>query len=143
MSEDPWKLLRAGRDEGALDALRDAFTREETPSHITELGIAHLWVRDYTTASAHFGGVISKYPKHAAIFYGMAGVAQWCLNDRRTAVAQWRAGLHCDFADGAGGITIPLLLFFASVVAPKACSRAEAEDLLIERANDPRVRVWP
>jgi hypothetical protein len=116
---NPWHLLRYGDAEQALALLRRVYARQSTPSHIMELGVAYLWTGDYDSARAHFNDAIRKFPRSMSSFYGMAGVAEWCMGECAAAVGDWRAGLNARFADAAGlGIRLPLLLFTASVLAP-------------------------
>ena len=109
-----------------------------------ELGVAYLWVQDYQAAWEHFDSANQRYPKHADVFYGMAGAAKWCSNDPQESVRQSAAGLECQYADAAGGVRLPLLLFFASVVRPQVFDRTEAETLLaILREGSLRARNSP
>jgi tetratricopeptide (TPR) repeat protein len=143
MANDPWDLLRVGKNDEALVQMRDTYAKDRSASAAMELGVAYLWVGAYQEARQHFDGFIQAYPRHADIIYGMAGVARWCLKDRAGAAEMWHAGLRCKFADAAGGVGLPLLLFFASVAAPEILAMDHAEKLLSERMNDPRTRNWP
>ena len=108
-----------------------------------ELGVAYLWTEDYASASAHFESAIKDFPGHATSFYGMAGVSQWCLGQPSAAVADWRVGLTAQYADTSGlGIRLPLLLFVACILEPKAFRRSEAEGILQEKVKDGRARPW-
>jgi hypothetical protein len=110
---------------------------------------AYIWVGDFEAAWRHLYRIEQDdstqivHPKNHAMTYELAGAAKWCLGDRGTAVAQWRAGLKCAYSDGAGGAKPPLLLYFAAVVDEDLFPRAEAEKLLVARADDPRSRNWP
>ena len=84
-------------------------------SRIMQMGVAYLWLEDYAAAWEHFHAANQRYPKHSAIFHEMAGAAKWCLDEPNDAVNQWLAGLKCAYADSAGGVRCPLLLFTASV----------------------------
>jgi lipoprotein NlpI len=77
-----------------------------------------------------------------SILFGMAGAAKWCLNQRTDAVKEWHRALSCTYTDGAR-IRIPLLLYFASVVAPDVYSDAEAQELLLKRVESAWARNWP
>jgi hypothetical protein len=141
--DTPWDLMRAGNQTEALRRLREANEQRDATSEIIELGVAHLWLMDYSAAVEHFESANRRYPKHTDVFYGMAGIAKWCLNEPREAVGQWRLGLDCRFADAAGGVGLPLLLFVASILRPDVMTRVEAEDVLRTRADDARIRIWP
>jgi tetratricopeptide (TPR) repeat protein len=141
---DPWHLLRYGDAEQGLALLRDAYMRQRSSSHIMELGVAYLWKEDYPSAKAHFKNAIQEYPRHATSFYGMAGVAHWCLGESTAAVLDWHDGLKAQYADASGlGIRLPLLLFVASVLEPGTFQRGDAEKILLEKAKDKRAEQWP
>jgi hypothetical protein len=138
-----WDLMRRGESDAALSEMRAAAANSGKSSHIMELGVAYLWIKDYDAAFAHFQSVNEARPKHASVFYGMAGVAKWCLGDAVAAVGCWNAGLTCRYADAAGGARLPLLLFCASVLTPNVVSESETRRLLAKHADDQRARNWP
>ena len=143
MAVSPWSVMKSGDADQAIRMMREAYEQMPDASHIMELGVGYLWVKNYQAAWEHFYDVNQKDPNHHAIFYGMAGVAKWCMNEPEESVRQWCSGLNCRYADGAGGVQLPLLLFDASVFKPEVYPRAEAEKLLTVRANDRRVKNWP
>lgn len=141
---NPWHLLRYGDRDRAIALIREAYMREPTPSYIMELGIAYLWIRDYRSAAEHFTNAIGRFPQSMSSFYGMAGVAQWCLQEDGTAVDTWQTGLRAEYADAAGlGVKIPLLLLVASILKPDVFARKKAEVILRKKSNDPRASRWP
>jgi lipoprotein NlpI len=143
MAENYWDVLRAGDTEQALHKMREAYQKKPTASNAMELGVGYLWVGDYDAAWRHFDGFNRTYPNQLSVTYGMAGVAKWCLNEPEAAVEEWNAGLQCEFADAAGGIKLPLLLYFVSVAKPTVFLRSEAETLVNSRANEARAEMWP
>lgn len=141
--QNPWDLLRHGRVEQGLVPLRRAYERKQSPSHIMELGIAYLFAGDYQAGWEHFQSAIKRFPYSMSSFYGMAGAAKWCVDDPDAAVKYWHMGLDAKFADGAGGIQLPLLLWSASVVRLGAFPRDEAETILRKRIETVRAANWP
>lgn len=143
--KNPWPLLRAGKaeQERGLELCRQAYAQNPDDSEMMELGIALLWVEQYASAWDHFQKAIKRNPK-ATIdsSYGMAGVAKWCLGERREAVAEWVLGLKAKYVDAAD-VEMPLLLYFASVVSPEVCDKATARKLMLEKAEDELTEVWP
>jgi hypothetical protein len=141
----PWHFLRDKDPKRGLALILEAYPQEPTPSYVMQLGIAYLWVRDYAAAGEHFQAAIrtDRHPPNS--FYGMGGVAKWCIGDSVEAVKLWRAGdLDAHFADAGGlGITLPLLLFVASILQPEVFSRADACNILNAKIKDPRVKNWP
>ena len=80
------------------------FEDDPDASSIMELGVAYLWLKDYAAAWHHFHSANHRQPLYAANFYGMAGVAKWCMNEPNDAVSQWAMGIRCKYADAAGAL---------------------------------------
>ena len=140
---NPWSQLRSGETQRAIRNMRDSYVQRPTASHIMELGVALLWIRHYDEAAEHFHAAVNAYPQKLASFYGMSGAAKWCSGDKSAAVAEWAAGLESQFADPAGGVRLPLLLFLASVQDNALFSRHKVEEILRRRAKMPVARKWP
>ena len=141
--KNPWDVLRAGDIAGGLAMMRLEFAREPDGSRTMELGVALLWLGMYDVAYEHFENANRSRPKHISDFYAMAGVAKWCMDEVSQAVAQWQAGTEAAYADAAGGVTLPLLLFAASVLRAEVDAWSMAERLLAKRAAEPRAENWP
>jgi hypothetical protein len=143
MFRDSWNVMRSGATEQALRQMRTNYANESGTSEAMELGVAYLWLKEYAAAWEHFSNFNRQFPHHADCTYGMAGTAKWCLNEPEAAIHEWCDGLEVEFADWAGGMKVPLLLFFASVVKPRVYTRKEAETVLTKRVRDPRAQMWP
>lgn len=139
-------MLRGGgavQKEG-LRMVREQYVHKPDGSHIMELGVAYLFLRDFELAWEHFQTAALTYPRSGDAFYGMAGVAKWCMGDPNSAVSMWCDGLKAKYARASGlGIKMPLLLFFASAVRPEVCEMAYAKKLLAEKLTDRRIGTWP
>jgi len=108
-----------------------------------ELGVAYLWLEDFHAAERHFLHAIKESRVRGDTFYGMAGAAKWCLDDPVAAVRYWRGGLDAPYAVGGIGISLPLLLWAASILRPGVFPAKEAARLLKAKAKDPRADSWP
>lgn len=138
-----WELMRAGKAEAGIDRLKRAHARDRSASNVMQLGEAFLWVKDYRAARRHFLTAIAKQAIVADCYFAMAGAASWCLRERETAVNHWHEGLRCGYTDAAGGITLPLLLFFASVVSAELFAETKAREELARRLRRHWARNWP
>jgi hypothetical protein len=148
MPTDPFELMRSGDTSRGLRILEEGFESEPLV-YDTGLGIGYLVAGEFEAAWEHFKTLIAvdvEAGRPSTTFhYGMAGVAKWCLNDPEEAVAEWREGLSCEFTDWAGGVELPLLMYFASVARPKVFPklRAEADVVLTKRAGSHLIKNWP
>jgi len=138
-----WDYLRRGDPEQGIELAREAYGHSKSPSHIMELGIAHLWTSDYKSAERHFQDAIRTHPFTVSSFYEMAGAAAWCADDPSKAVRYWQDGLKSQFADAGVAISLPLLLFVASILRPSVFPRKEAEQILKKQLENPRAESWP
>jgi hypothetical protein len=143
-NDNAWDLLREGNVEQGIILMRDSYMREPTPSHTMRgVGVGYLWIADYQAAWKHFQHAIETYPDSLSGFYGMAGTAKWCVDEYDVAVRCWDAGLSARFADAAGGVHLPLLLFVGAVLKPAVFSRKKAKEILSAKIKDPRAKNWP
>jgi hypothetical protein len=142
-----WGLLRSGNtdQEKGLELARCAYGKNLDNSHTMQLGVALLWLGQYHHAWEHFRQAIERNPKMTLErFYGMAGVAKWCLGENGKAVAEWLAGLKAKYAGAAGlGVKMPLLLLFASVIKAEVYDENCAMTLVKKKAKDRRINNWP
>jgi lipoprotein NlpI len=135
--------MRSGDVELGLRQMHEAYLKKPDASHVTSLGIAYLWAGEYEKAFEHFQRSMLTFRHSMSGFYGMGGVAKWCLNEPQLAIEQWVSGLTAQYADGAGGVSLPLLLFVASVLRPESYSQVDAQRLLIDKVKDARIGYWP
>jgi tetratricopeptide (TPR) repeat protein len=148
-SRSVWPLLRAGKaeQEQGLELCRQAYARDPSASYIMQLGVAYLWLKQYAQAWEHFSSTIArKAPRGISnksdSFYGMAGVAKWCLGKRREAIAEWALGLKAERVRTSGA-HIPLLLYFASIISPELYDISAAKKSMLEKTRDVRIQAWP
>ena len=142
-STNPYDLLAAGKAKSAIRIFKHDFDDEPAAGEAMSLGLAYLWTADYPSAWEHFTLAHQIATPDNDSFYSMAGIAKWCLNETKAAIKEWEAGLKCGYTDGAGGVTLPLCLYFASVMRPKAFSRQDAEQLLLKKTKRGWIRNWP
>jgi hypothetical protein len=143
MTLSTWNLMREGKTDDGLSAMRDQYVISPTPSLAMQLGVGYLWAEKYEYASEHFLNVNKAHPRRLAATYGMEGVAKWCLGSREAATKIWCEGLRCEYTDGAGGVTIPLLLYFAWLMDATLISKNEVFNELAQRVKHPWIKNWP
>ncbi len=114
VSVDPFSLMRSGQPADAIRQLQGMYAQNPSPSHTMALGVGYLWLGEYDVAWEHFQHANRKPRNSTDIYFGMAGAAKWCLGKSDDAIREWQSGLQAQYADFAGGIGIPLLLFLAS-----------------------------
>lgn len=71
------------------------------------------------------------------------GVAHWLKAETDVAIATWKAGLDSSYTDAAGGVEIPLLLFFAAIHGRKLMLEKEAVGMLKKAGKPNKFANWP
>jgi len=133
----PWAKILSGDSKAGVAALQSKHQEDaRNPSDAINLCIAYLWQRDWDKAWRHISDFAAGYPYRIDVAFLFAGTARWCSGDFVAAIEEWRAGLECDYTDGAGGVSIPMHLTFAATLEPKAISLDEAAALLRDRVID-------
>lgn len=138
-----WSLIQAGRFEEAIEKLREEHAQHGSRGFLVNLGIAFLCKNDFKTAAKHFDDLVNDRPQYASLEYGLLGASKWLLAQPQEAITAWQEGLECEYTDGAGGIGLPLLLYFGSVRQPLLFGLEKATKLLRQRLKNPRAKMWP
>lgn len=129
-----WHKLRSGNTEEALADMITQHRRDPTnPSTAIQVGVAFMWLGRWEFASTHFRQFMERSTCSTDILPKFAGTAMWCAGQRESALEEWKRGQEADYTDAAGGVTIPLHLYFAAVACPALLNTSEAE-LLVHRA---------
>jgi tetratricopeptide (TPR) repeat protein len=129
--------------QAALAAFRKQL-EEEGPSMgvLNGIGYAQLSMGNALLAKEAFDEALSLAPDVGGV-YALAGLTRWLLGERAEAIATWERGLNCDFQDVAGGMTLPLLLFFAALRVPDLYSIEHAKELVQKGTGHPWAHAWP
>jgi hypothetical protein len=148
MLGDSWiDELRSDRIAEVVDHLRKELqTPSLYPSNYYSLGAVYMWSGDYRSALAHFDEQIrAALPRNAPAdsTFGMAGAAAWCLGDEKLAVKYWRNGTTAKYAVAGANTRTELLLYAASLLSPATFPTESAQQLLIKKAGQWRVKNWP
>lgn len=141
---DEWNILRHGDATAAISALAFKYKASETnPSQVITVGAMHLWLRDWEAAFGLFTRFMKNYAWTCDFAFKFAGTAIWCSNRPKDAIDEWKRGLFCDYADTAGGVTVPMFLFFAAARFPQLLDLSDVCELLRSRTESPIGMQWP
>jgi tetratricopeptide (TPR) repeat protein len=135
------ELLESGDYQSALDSAR----REIAEGNTFEMGclaFAHLSLGNYEDSRKIFDEFVEIPPRNTGS-YAACGVARWLLARYSEAVNVWLSGLDCQYADAAGGMELPLLLYFAAACQQRVYRIDDATRLLREKTASPRSKNWP
>src|SRR6266702_2666172 len=126
MRKDGWALLEDGRYEEAIAKFKNEFQRNKEPLTLGNMGLAYLLAGDPASALVVFDSLLGERFVGTGN-YAMAGIPRWILGRRQEAVSVWKKGIGSQYADAAGGMELPLLLYYAAVRDPEALVLSKAK----------------
>lgn len=135
-------LLRNNKKRSAFKLLNEAVLIDDTLPTLTRVGTTFMWARAYDEAQKIYRQMIEKYPVVDEGFQ-WSGVVNWLLDDYEQAVRLWRMGLDCSYRDAAGGMDLPLFLYFAAVRIPNIEDINSIKQLIRKRLKSPWAQNWP
>jgi hypothetical protein len=137
-----WDLMEAGELARALDLLKEEHRRDPFKGSSNNIGICYLCLNDGEAAKSTFDESIAQYGPDRGT-HALAGIARWILGKRDEAIQVWLAGLDCDYRDAAGGMELPLLLFYAAALQPEDFAMRRAKKLVKEALKSSWASNWP
>lgn len=137
-----WDLLLAGKYRSALKLLKAEHKSHPCTGSLNNIGIAYLCMGNAKAATKFFDEAVLAFLA-GSVGNDLGGVARWMSNERAEAARIWCAGLDSDYADGAGGIELPLLLFYAAARDPKIFSMTQAKKLIRNALKHRMATNWP
>ena len=110
-----WDLILAGRYEEACLVADEEFRQTSTlpPLH-AKLRVL-LRLGRYRDAATLYDKILEMSPPATRFDFILRGVMEWVEGREEAAIAAWQGSYKADWCDAAGGVTTPLLLFFASI----------------------------
>jgi hypothetical protein len=140
--QDGWELVLEGRYDEAISRLYEQYEEIGADGFLGNIGCAYMLKGDPDRAVEIMEGLLSR--KYAGTtHYALAGVANWLCCGHEQAVSLWKKGRSCQYTDAAGGMELPLLLFYASVRTPVLIGKDETKDLLQQQLQHSWAACWP
>lgn len=127
----PWHALELGRYEEAIQLFSQGYAQAQELSLLSGRSLAHLAANMPRQALTDLEEVTARTDERFASDSNFAfwGICYWYLGDPDSAITQWRAGLDAPYVDAAGGILLPILLFYAGVRLGEGELEKEAQRL--------------
>lgn len=108
-----YDLIKEKRWEEAVEQADKDFSETGNVLHLNNKVKVLLLIGEYSKAVDLAEELSKKSRTDNEVIY--SGIGLWLLGEREKAIDKWKSGLDADYSDAAGGITIPSLLFFASI----------------------------
>ncbi len=139
--------LLIGNTKETTRSLRNIFElKPANPSIAIQVCSCYFWQGLWTEARECADMYLNKSIEHnrtSDVAYKLLGTSAWCAGEYSQAIDDWREGLDVAYADMGGGITVPLHLYFASVLEPTLIDREEVVDILTNRLHAKPHKGWP
>lgn len=130
-----WSDLRRGHLDEAIRSAREEYEASGGVREFRHLACSQIYASRLQSACATVAEFRSRHRYSTDIDAKISGTALWLLGNYEGAVREWIGGLHVDYADTAGGVTVPLHLMFADAMRPETQDVSEALALMNERAR--------
>ena len=145
---DDWQLLLDGRSEEALLAFKAAALRHPSTGTLNNLGLALLDLGRFKEAVEVFMRARAhemKAQTTSETTLVNLGISHWCDSDRSAALRDWELSLNTIYADEAGGVQGPAMLWFGATEVGDM-SQTELALKVLKKLWKPRVlssHSWP
>ncbi len=146
LNNEAWFQLRDGNYKKGAELLSSCIAvqpeiGEQTAPYYRNLAIVQLCLGDYLGAEEIEQKLVPSLNSHYSTDFEIYGCALWVRGHYDDALAKWKEGLNCDYADSAN-VQIPLFLWFGYSWLRR--DQSEVLELLRHRIGDRRTGIgWP
>lgn len=138
-----YDLIKQRKFDEALILSNEECESTQNQFSLANRGYIFLCLKDYTNALNNYLNLIS-FRKHSSSGdFIYSGISYWFLNQPIEAIDIWKRGLKAQYTDAAGGVTIPAILYFSSIILNDEKLQNEAIKLLKKKWKSPSVINWP
>jgi lipoprotein NlpI len=138
-----WDLIELKKFKEACIKADEEYKSTNSVFHLRNKAIALLNLMKYDEVFNIASEIIKITNGKNDSDYIMAGIACWLQGKQKEAVDIWRDGLKTQYTDAAGGIEIPALMYYASVVSGDTNLEKEAISLLKKKYKSKAVANFP
>ena len=110
-----WELVKLGKFNEAILAADTEIARSESVLPLRNKIIALLNLERYQDAVILCDRIIERESGESETDFINLGVSYWLQKIPNDAIAAWSRGKKAKYTDAAGGVKIPLLLFYAAI----------------------------
>jgi len=136
-----WDLMMEGRFADALLAFQ---RKGKEMDRFAKAGsaIAYVALGRYEDAKEIFDESLDLRPT-SSDSHVWSGLARWLLKHWEDATKIWERGLTCQYQDGAGGMELALLLYYAGTRRPNVYDVGKAKALIEKKLGSLWAKNWP
>ena len=138
-----WDLIEQNEFELACKKAEEEYIDTKSEFHLRNKNIALLNLKKYNEVLETAKEIIEITNGKSDSDYIVAGISSWLVGDKREAIQIWKDGLNAPYTDAAGGVEVPLLLYFASVILSNESLEKEATNLLKKKYKSRKSTNFP
>jgi hypothetical protein len=138
-----WELIKAGQYEMACDNADREFHESGSLLSFRNKIFALLVLGRYADSANLCETIIQKSGGDSDSDFIFLGVSQWLLERYSEAIDTWKKAKHTKYTDAAGGVEIPLMLFYASISLKDNSLNLKACNDLGKIYRPRRPKMWP
>ncbi len=146
---DGWEALQRGQTQQALQLLQQEYERAPSGPRLNNMALALLELGQYEDALAAYEHSRELEIEEGTLCEGTQvhiGIAHWLLGNTHAALEAWAASLDTPYADSAGGVLGPAMLWYGAERTGETRTKTKASKLLrtFWKYKAPAViRNWP
>lgn len=130
-----WDLIVQKKFEEACIKADEEYSATKDAPHLRNKAIALLNLKKYNEVHSIALHLIKLTNGRTDSDYILAGVSNWLMEKYVDSVNVWKSGLDTPYTDAAGGIGVPLLLYFAAIKLSDSGLEKEVLSLLKKKCK--------
>jgi hypothetical protein len=138
-----WDLIENGEYYEAIKAADGEYAKTSSSLSLRNKIFALLITKRFDDVISTCDYLISKESGESESDFKFKGTALWNQNKWQEAIDTWKNGVNSKFTDAAGGVEVPLLLYFAAVKTNNALLKTQAVKSLKKIVKSSKSKNWP
>jgi len=148
INHETWNLFFNSPSEQFVELFKKEFERTNQAPDLTNLGTVYLDTNRIQEARDAFRRALEmdKQARTVELTFTLLGISEWFLGNFNEAIKLWEQSLDAQFADEAGGVEGPALMWYGALRTENPKLKARAEKLVgrFWKIKDPTtLNFWP
>ena len=139
-----WSLIERGEFEEACRVADQLYQQSGSEPILANKAIALLNLKKFDQVVQLGKLLIDITNGRREYDFIIAGIANWLMDEKQEAIQYWQeAQSKPRYTDAAGGVEVPLLLYYAGVRLDNTALKADATRKLKKRIRNKQAMNWP
>jgi hypothetical protein len=138
-----WELIKIGKFHEACQKADEEFSANQDILPLRNKVFALLHLRKYEELTELSSELIKIRNGETERDFVYSGIGYWALNEKQKAIEIWKQGESAKYTDAAGGIEIPIILYFAGIKLKDENLKKESLQKLKKLLKSKAAINWP